>query len=325
LTASAHDRSGDVAIGDSLAASPLLHFPPQGITVNALAPLTPQQFGLSFEPPALLFDHAGTWSAQRSTVRELKVYLKTASDSIRTVPSFLQPALRWTLDRTSQSLVDQAPEASMTLRLLRLPDDADLRERFALWCLNHSPPALDVRIRATATFSSWAAHFEAIGTLVLHSGAHQRPRLSYIPYRSNEVRHTYFDRARHFPLPYDAFFAGYSADRIAQRPRARPIVSSFAHEGLRYVVTQIHSSLTCSGAEAWALMPLAEWEGDTLDYDTILAAWSDGRREVGNSRGLLVSAQGQPSVLHHCAYFYEEHDPDEHENRQVDDDDTVPP
>lgn len=104
--------------------------------------------------------------------------------------------------------------------------------------------------------------------------------------------------------PSISFPAGRRAESMCQRfcesGDTVPSAITNSVDGRRYVVTGTAFSGRGSNAwtaDAWTLVPAAQWDGPTFTYRTLIQAYDAGTMQRGDHRGQLVKVRGVLCVL----------------------------
>lgn len=132
--------------------------------------------------------------------------------------------------------------------------------------------------------------------------------LSYDVQKDAELRPSYLDGAPRFEVPARLWRALYVGHTIAEAHDKPAGVRAFTFQGRRYVIKGTRSKGQYIDAGAWSIVAASDWRGPSYTYRELCRAWDDGRKERGDSRGLVVLIGGQRCALDGYALFVDHND-----------------
>lgn len=264
-----------------------------------------QQAGFDFgDSPETAFneDPPGTWLDPRWSSAAYRTYFKTARQRLAAAHPLLRSFYRAAIDQAIAHLkeLDQTIEddgAEFTLPRIALHAELAVWQRFAEGCAQDALDGAETIARQNDGCAVFAAHVEAVGSLIARRWSADSFALDYQVGRDPDLRTSFNEDAPTYPLPEALWHPYYAGHRLAEAGDRPAHLRAFSFQARRYVVTGMHSRGGRSTANAWSIVAETAWCGPNYTYRSQYRAWDEGRKERGDERGLRVVVDRLPCVL----------------------------
>lgn len=257
-------------------------------------------------------DPPGTWLDSRLTTTQYREHVRTARPRLASLDPVLRLLFTHAVDQIEPRLIEMADTieddgSAYPLWGIELNASPEVWDAFVKVFEHGGWPGIETRVRKEAWCCVYAAYVPDVGSIVGRRWS-DCYGLSYDVQRDEELRPSYRDNAPLFEVPATAWRHLYVGHLVADCHDGRASVRAFTHQGRSYVIKGTISKGRYIEGQAWSVDALADWRGPTYTYRQLCLAWDEGRKERGDSRGLVVTIGGQACVLNGYARFVDHND-----------------
>jgi hypothetical protein len=261
------------------------------------------------EPAQLVQSHEyppGTWEKHWGRYGEVLAArlsrLAEAARRVAAVPEGLRPLF--------EAAITDATRAAKGKGYSRGRDFAEIEERnltTALFALGEIS-GVEMKERGTPYLSREKGFFvEGVGSLIARCQSFRPAFYGFFPTeRAPFFLPSYRDSVPAFPLSENVWASAYSAVALAESEGKPAPVRVFTFRGRQYVTLSCCHFGGHSWGGAWTFCRIEDWKGKTYTRGELVKAWSEGRIERGDDRGLVVSVNRQRCVLDGMVMFFDE-------------------
>lgn len=167
-------------------------------------------------------------------------------------------------------------------------------------------PMIRVKMRRKRDDVQVGVYVPGVGSLIARAYGKRPASLEFSPGMESFFLPSYRDGMPCRYVPEAVWDGKIGAQALCESGAKTPTLKPFTVDGTLYITTGGMFSGELAECDAWAVIPLEEWAGETYNYDEVRAHWDAGSLERGDKRGLVVNVRRKPVVLTSFANFYDD-------------------